>query len=73
MIKTCCHGLIALAGYPDDERPSHPSRILLKKKKGEKRGEMFSDGGISEDEGGDRDNAGGHQRLFISIISRDHG
>lgn len=34
---------------------------------------MFSDGGISEDEGGDRDNAGGHQRLFISIISRDHG
>lgn len=72
MIKTCCHGLIALAGYPDDERPSHPSRILLKKK-GEKIGEMFCDGGISEDEGGDRDNAGGHQRLFISIISRDHG
>lgn len=34
---------------------------------------MFGDGGISEDEGGDRDNAGGHQRLFISIISRDHG
>lgn len=34
---------------------------------------MFSDGGISEDEGGDGDNAGGHQRLFISIISRDHG
>lgn len=34
---------------------------------------MFRDGGISEDEGGDRDNAGGHQRLFISIISQDHG